>query len=131
MDETSDDKVIRRHSELNILQEREITQVTERQNKERKDLIDKTGRASTKNRRRPSSDKKNKNTIEDPDGVSLSIGRRETLLTSGVTGKLGNKAEVVKNAGLERLLKGRVKRKKRKSDSNSSEVIEDMTEISN
>ena len=57
MDETSDEKVIRRLSELNILQEREITQVAERQNKERKDLIDKTGRASTKNRRRPSSDK--------------------------------------------------------------------------
>ena len=57
MDETSDDKVIRRLSEFNIQQEREVTQVAERQNKERKDLIDKTGRASTKNRRRLSSDK--------------------------------------------------------------------------
>ena len=57
MDETSDDKVLRRLSELNIQQEREITQVAERQNKERKDLVDKTGQASTKNRQRPSSDK--------------------------------------------------------------------------
>ena len=57
MDETSDDKVITRLSELNILQELEITQVAERQNKESKDLIDKTGLASTKNRRIPSSDK--------------------------------------------------------------------------
>ena len=57
MDETSDDKLIRRLSELNIRQERDITKVKERQNKERKDLIDKIGRASTKNRQRPSSNK--------------------------------------------------------------------------
>ena len=57
MDETSDDKVIRRLSELNVQQEREITQVRERQNKESKDLIEKTGRASTKNRQRPPSDR--------------------------------------------------------------------------
>ena len=57
MDEISDNKVIRRLSELNIKKERKITQVAERHNKERKDLIDKTGRASTKNRRRPSFDK--------------------------------------------------------------------------
>ena len=90
MDETSDEKLIRRLSELNIRQEREITQVTERQNKERKDLIDKIGRASTKHRRRPSSDK-NK-TREDPDGVALSISSRLTLLTSEVTEKLGDKS---------------------------------------
>ena len=72
MDETSDDKLIRRLSELNIRQERDITQVIEGQNKERKDLIEKIGWTSTKNRRRPSSDKKK--TLEDPDGVALSIG---------------------------------------------------------
>ena len=57
MNETSDDKVIRRLSELNIQQERETTKVAERQNKEMKDLIDKPGRASTKNRQRLLSDK--------------------------------------------------------------------------
>ena len=96
MDETSDDKLIRRLSDLNIRQEREITRVTERQRKERKDIIDQIGWTSTKNIRRLSSDK-NK-TREDPDGVVLSIGIRVTFLTSGVTGKLGNKAEVVKIA---------------------------------
>ena len=90
MDKTSDDKLIRRLSELNIRQERDITKVKERQNKERKDLIDKIGRASTKNRQIPLSNKKK--TREDPDGVALSIGSRVTLLTSGVTGKLGDKA---------------------------------------
>ena len=65
MDETSDDRFIRRLSELKIQQQRDITQVAERQNKERKDLIDKTGRAITKNRRRPSSDKKIKTRHEE------------------------------------------------------------------
>ena len=97
---------------LNIRQEREITQVTERHNKDRKDLIDQIGWASTKNIRRLSSDK-NK-TREDPDGVVLSIGIRVTFLTSGVTGKLGKKVEVFKIAGLERLQKGRVKIKNKK-----------------
>ena len=36
------------------------------------------------------------------------------MLMSGVTGKLVNKAEVVKIAGLERLQKGRVKKKREK-----------------
>ena len=90
MDDTSDEKLIIRLSELNIRQEWDITQVTERHNKERKYLIEKIGRASTKNRRRPSSDK-NK-TREDPDVVALSIGSRVTLLTSGVTEKLGDKS---------------------------------------
>ena len=90
MDETSDDKLIRRLSDLNIRQEREITRVTERQRKERKDIIDQIRRVSTKNRQIPLSDKKK--TREDPDSVALSIGSRVTLLTSGVTGKLGDKA---------------------------------------
>ena len=62
MDETSDDKVIRIISEFNIQQERDITQVAEIHNRERKDLIDQTGLASTKNRQRPSSDKKKQDT---------------------------------------------------------------------
>ena len=123
MDETSDDRLIRRLSELNKQQKREITQVSERQNKERKDLMDQIVQASTKKRRRPLSDKNKKR--EGPDGVALSIGSRVTLLMSGVTGKLGDKAEVVKIKGLERLKKGRVK--KRKSGSNSSEFIQVIT----
>ena len=89
MDETSYEKLIRRLSELNIRQEREITQVTERHNKERKDLIDKRGRQVPKidGDRRPIKTRQK----EDPDGVALSIGSQVTLLMSGVTGKLGNK----------------------------------------
>ena len=97
MDETSSDELIRRLSELIIRQERDLIQVIEEQNEERRSLIKQIERTRAKNRRKPASGTKKER--EDTEGTTLFISDQATVLASDITDKAGDKSQAVNFTG--------------------------------
>ena len=103
MDSKAQEALIQQLQELSIQQERELVNIIKKQKRERKHLVRRLTQES--NARYKEQTKRGTGLIEIPPAnhhhidtskVPLHIGDRVTLLTSGATGRVGDKARIIK-----------------------------------